>query len=386
LVLVKDNKRSKAAFIHTGAWGDLYVSLAALQVTCQRHVTNGVVLVGSAKWKDIIKKTDWPAVEEIWECDNGRSANVYTWSAKQNDWQLSLEGVPLSVLFKKVIRSYNARTESLRYAFAPLIARVPERFGSAPWPLSKLFFTHPSKWLGKDPIIHERDRILQVVIPAQSETQVGLPPLRQTSHKTLRELFGDLKQPYILVNPTASRREKAWPSAKFRELVERISAEFAQRGQKIQVHLVGAQSETQWLEECLPKPQLPTSDSERDNSQTANPETPTLLLQPRRILDAVELIAGAELLVANTSSLQFLAAGVKTPVVTLMGRGTPEIWGPLGEEDIVIRGEVSADADNDIFKQERLAYESIPVERVFKVVMGFFDQQETSSTITQYAE
>jgi ADP-heptose:LPS heptosyltransferase len=149
----------------------------------------------------------------------------------------------------------------------------------------------------------------------------------------------------LLVNPTSSRREKAWPSQKFHELIKSLKASPNLRD--VEVKVLGAPSETDWLNEVA--------------------RGEFSIVQPANIGELFRTVAQASMLVTNTSSVQFIAASVATPVVTLMGRARPEIWGPLGPKDLIVRGSEPADVDS-LFEREQMAYESIAVKTVIDAV------------------
>jgi ADP-heptose:LPS heptosyltransferase len=148
-----------------------------------------------------------------------------------------------------------------------------------------------------------------------------------------------------VVNPTSSRREKAWPAGKFRELLETIRENGDFGG--VMPIVVGAPSETEWLREVA-------GDDFR-------------MIQPSSIGALFNVIAGAELLLTNTSSVQFIAASVGTRTLTLMGRAKPEIWGPLGPSDRFLLGVEPLEIDS-MFDRELRAYESISVQSVLETL------------------
>ncbi len=346
--------RSGAAFVHHGAWGDLYVATAALAEVAAEFSSTGVTVVGSLKWKDILDPKTWPAVRTIVHSDDGKSGDLYRVGAL-GDWELTERDVALTRVFKGLAASFNIRTESLRFGWAPLLARVPRRHGSAPAPWSWLLYTHRAPWLGKDPLIHERDRMLQVVeapnrigeLARKWSAGSGLPRLRLADPARVQAQTGVASGKYWLINPTSSRREKAWPSSRFRELFARLKPLLEARG--LELRLLGAPPETEWLRECLPEGLDPAR----------------FIVQPRRIFDLMDALSGAGLLITNTSSAQFLCPGLATRTLTLMGRADPLIWGPLGSDAIVVRGDAKPLAPGeDLFESERRAYESIPLERV----------------------
>lgn len=362
--------RSGSVIIHRGAWGDLYVSLAALAEVIELNRGEPVYVMGSRRWLEILKPRDWPVVKQIWLSESGQTVDVYGVNDSGDNWALQSKSVSARRLFLQVRASFNLRTESLRYGWAPLIARVPERMGTAPWPWRALFYTDPSQWLGKDPLIHERDRMLQVIegktrrgqLVKKWQTNGGLPSLktlsRQKSESVSQLPFGS----YWLVNPTCSRREKAWLPDRFGELISALKQPLAERG--LDIVLIGTKSETDWLSEVA-----------------AHAQPSTRILQTNTIHDLVDVLYGAKLLITNTSSVQFLAPGVGLQTLTIMGCAQREIWGPLGPRDVVVQSPIHnwlrqqvASRAVDLFEAERQAYESIELSQVLNECLNLLNQ------------
>lgn len=103
---------------------------------------------------------------------------------------------------------------------------------------------------GYSPSLHERDRDFQVIsgYPALSQaihnwTNQSLPLLREIRPETLKK-YKLRNRDYILVNPTVSRREKAWDSQNFKILVQNLKSFTA-----LDIKIIGAPNKTDWLKE-----------------------------------------------------------------------------------------------------------------------------------------
>ncbi len=339
------SKRNRTVIIHTGSWGDLYVATAALKEALDRHENLEGYVVGSKFWLQIIQPEVWPSLKGVLVSDNGFSADLYCF--ENNKFVLKSEKASLKSFFKTVAVSYNLRTESLRFAWAPWLAGVPERYGSTT-AIFKWLYTQNAPWLGWDPVIHERDRMLQVVegpsrigVLAKKWRPIGLPKLKNFSKENAKKWVQADR--YWLINPTSSVRGKAWPAEKFRELNQRLLPVLKEKN--IALKIIGAPAESEWLREVAV-----------DTAQ---------IIQTPAIADLMDVVAGSNMLITNTSSIQFLASGFNVPSLTLMGRARPEIWGPLGPKQKIIRGTVDNSFDHDMFLQEKKAYESISVDFVF---------------------
>jgi ADP-heptose:LPS heptosyltransferase len=344
----RSKTRDKVVFIHRGAWGDLYVSTAALFEVCKRHHRDdgerNIWIVGSKAWLEIIDFSQWSEIAGIIVSENG-------WNGELIEYQGQKNSVWLPAFFLGVGYSYNLRTESLRYAWAPFLARVPVRCGTSET-AANLLYTHPSPWLGKDPVIHERDRMLDVVrnsLLLDSKVDwsgKGLPVLKSVLASDVLRVVGCESKKYWLINPTSSRIEKAWPAERYRELALRLRKLLPSN---MDVLVLGAPNETHWLTEIA--------------------QEDFRILQPKSISDLMIAVAGASQLIANTSSVQFLASAFDTPVLTLLGRAHPKIWGPLGRHSQSVSPKnYVEDASLNIFQREAQAYECISVEDVLEAL------------------
>lgn len=362
----------RVGWIRTGALGDLLVGLASLKETLELWPEAKVTVIGPRLWLQILEPGAWPQIDRVFVIERKATAGEVFDCLPGSDglaWVMTAEGRTLREEFSRYDAIFNTRVDSPREGFPAFWVRVPERWGTADG-LAKWIYTHRGTHFGKDPLIHERDVPLLLMdeasgtlsasgtaihaIPGRAISgqaisglgemiaaspriakwrKLGLPcPRRlEIGGKALAERRG------ILVNPTSSRREKAWPAAKFRELLPRLR-------ERIEiVRVLGSPSETEWLREVA------GHDFE--------------IVQPKGIGDLFEVVSQASALLTNTSSVQFIAAATSTPTVTLMGRARPEIWGPLGPHDRVVRGEEPSGVE-DLFARERLAYESIELEDV----------------------
>ena len=329
-------RRSFGIFIHVGALGDLLVSTAALYESLQKNKAMPFSIVGSELWTQILHPKTWPQIQAIYVVRRGQGLRKY--EPIKNQWVETDQITSFYSLCKQAQVTINLRFESFRFAWAPWLAGVPERYGSAP-SIFGFLYTKNAPWLGKDPLIHERDAKLRIVDRDLVLKWKGksLPPLKEPSAEAILGKNLQIKN-YVLINPTASRREKSWPSEMFRQVAQEL------RTRRETVVIIGAPNETEWLREVA--------------------KEDFLMVQPENISKLCDWVAGAKLLLANTSSVQFIAAGFATPVLTLMGRAKAEIWGPLGLKSQYLNGSIDPALDSNIFNQELAALKTISVETV----------------------
>lgn len=395
LNLARNQNVKRVFFLRLGAVGDLLVATAALSETLERFARAEVWVAGPQIWTELLLPQMWPRVTAIWVMPDKSAMSGVLWihNQDQSDWQPMQNEQTLEEILKNCDASVNLRPESLRYARPMTEARVAVRLGTSPW-WSKHHFTHWSPWLGRDPIVHERDRLLHIVrAPRRLWFPLGLssasrrrlralqtndfargpkadphlvhqpdekiesvarqwrervlPRLTEPDREVARQLSGcDYKQ-YVLINPTASRWEKAWPKEKFRQLCAQLEPEAEPLGCKFV--LLGAPTETEWLKEV-------------------QGQTNFALVQAANLRQLMDVVGGARAVIANASSVQFFANSLGVPVFVLLGRTFPARWGPLGPKDDFICGQLPKPRPKNIFLEDYRAFDSLSVGQVYERV------------------
>lgn len=336
--------QNKTVITSFGSWGDIFVAGAAIFEAIENTPNSEHWICGPQKWLEIIDEHYLHAIEgviiptstfnaDIYERNSGKLVKIYS-------------NYSLIQFYKSFNTFINLRTESLRHLWPALIAKIPNRVGTAPWPWT-YFYTHRAPWIGYAPLIHERERYLQVIealnnsdLQGKWKQKTGLPPFRSTQTSTLNKY--NLKKPYLLINPTASRREKAWSAKNFAEIYSWLK-EFGDANVKV----IGAPNEIDWLKELSP----------HDED----------IITPNKMHDVIDIISHAKLLITNTSSLQYVAASFNVQSMVLMGRANPIIWGPLGKNDILIKG--NHEKQSNMQLEEIEAYKNIKLsEAIDKLI------------------
>jgi ADP-heptose:LPS heptosyltransferase len=348
---MQNHIKNKVVIYHTGALGDLLISTAALSESLKIFSKETeITVVGNALWKEILLPSEWPQIHFILQIENKKWNNATLWKSnlEKNIW---MEAPLLFSSFHKFLKQFDTsidfRSESLRFAIQSFLARIPKRIGASKNTFARFLFTDFSLE-EKSKKNHERDRYLKIIssVSRTSRSDKGLPQLKKFDEGDFTKKTGFPAGKIILINPTASIRAKAWASDSFRSLALLL------KNKGYDVFIIGSPKETSWLKEVA--------------GQDCQ------ILQPNRILDLVNLVFGSRLLITNTSSMQFIAAGTGTFVVTLMGSANPEIWGPVGKECIHIKC-----CDHSVL-DEKAAYEFIPVEIVFNTVLDILKNDKKS--------
>lgn len=365
----------RVAWLRTGALGDLVVGTASLAEMPRFFPRARVTVIGPALWLELLDPRSMPFLARIIVVARKQTVGR-AYQVQDGGWREEGGGErPLTELLKDYQALVNTNTDSYRYGLAAWRAGVGVRIGSASAEMAWLYhFNAP--FFGKDPLLHERDLPLLLMEYAnpgpakyfcttsanrarldemragsrliQRWRSEGLPSLRSdAAESTVRELTGCEPKEYILVNPTASRREKAWPSSRVREMLLNTDAkeELARLG--FRAFVIGAPNETEWLQEV--------AGSEFQ------------VIQPRTLTELQEIVRGARILLTNVSSMQFIAATTRTPALVVVGRAEPRIWGPVGPNDRMVIGRrewTDATAPASAFDEETRIYESITPDEV----------------------
>jgi ADP-heptose:LPS heptosyltransferase len=371
--------QKKVAWLRSGAIGDLIVGLASLAEMPRFFPEAKITVIGPDLWLQLLDPKKMSYIEKIIVVPRKKTfGRIYISDLAEGKWKAtSDQDQPLTQLLSEYDCLVNTNTDSFRYGFVGLRAGVPLRIGSAPAQMAWLYhFNAPH--FGKDPLLHERDLpllLLEYATPGlarffrQTKTnrscletivqkselvgiwrKQGLPSLRDYSAERQAQLTHCAQGKYVIINPTASRREKTWPTSKVRELLSQCKEEFARR--ELEPIIVGAPNETDWLREVA-------MDDYR-------------IVQPKSLSDLQEIVRGARALLTNGSSMQFVAGTTQTPTLTIFGRGQPIIWGPVGPHDRYVRARFeNADAGSTFsgFAEEERIYQTIPVEEVATAFM-----------------
>lgn len=358
--------RPQVLFIRYGAIGDILVTTAALHEVHSRHTEDELTLLGEKYWLQVLDPTRWPRLNCLLiGAKKARRLEIYR--PKGSQWERAGE-TSLEEAFQNQDVIYNMQYKTLRYAWLAWRAQPRQHFGSSPmW--AQWLFTHWAPWVGEEPPIHDRDRNLRMVfapprsglqfvsmksalarlesdvaaLPTQVNWKEAILPSLLEVHPENAERWARAKfKSYILLNPTCSRREKAWPADRFNELATRLTRDYPEK----MIRIIGGPNETEWLQEAARG--LPSD----------------VIVQTPSLRDVFDVVAGAHFLVTNTSSMQNVAAIQKTPCVTLMGASPLERWRPLGQKDLPIKAQGDYSHIRDAFAHEVAAYRDLSVDMV----------------------
>ncbi len=156
---------------------------------------------------------------------------------------------------------------------------------------------------------------LQGLVPRLRVDQKNLQAQRARFHLSEPKV-SDSKQPVIALCPGAEfGPAKQWPAAHFAALADHCLKAGAE------VWILGSESDRAIAEGILGRISFePNAQSRRIHN----------LAGQTRLLDAIDLLSAADLVVTNDSGLMHVAAALKVPVVALFGSTSPDFTPPLG--------------------------------------------------------
>lgn len=351
------------AIYHTGALGDLLVATAAIYEVDFLYPKAKFTLIGSELWKELLLPIYWQHINYILEVKNKSFKNFKL--LKSNKENNSWSEIKTNKSFKQILQSHqitiDLRSESLRFALKAFLYGIPVRIGANKNSFAKILFTHFTL-REKNKEVHERDRYLDILSSVNKEyiekrklywKKEGLPSLKWFPNDYQEHLNLINRKKVILINPTASVREKAWESKRFRELALKLKKE------DTEIKIVGSPKETDWLKEVA--------------------QDDFTIIQPDTILSLIDIVKSSALLITNTSSMQFIAAGTSTPTLTLMGSASPDRWGALGSGSFCLKNSSQQEQYKKFFiskkklatLKEKTAYNNIPVTLVLEKAQEF---------------
>lgn len=216
-----------------------------------------------------------------------------------------------------------------RMHLAAWLAGIPLRLGyerRAPWALTHV---HPyNKKEGKKQeaeYLFELLEPLGVTPPEEIETFFPVTDQAVRSIEDLCLFHKIPREPWIVLNPSASDVTKMWPAERFAALVTRI-----QKDRPSIFLAIGTSRDRPMIETLIKNTSIPVFDL-----------TGKLSLG---MLGA--LLKRASLLVSNDSGPVHIAVAVGTPVVSIFGRYEaglgPKRWQPLGKHSRVVAKDVSS--------------------------------------------
>lgn len=238
---------------------------------------------------------------------------------------------------------------SLRSALLCYLAKIPIRIGFDIKPIS-IFYTEkvPFNWS-----IHDAERNMMLIRSIVKETYVSFPKI------LLKNDNLNIPQPFIVVNPSSIWNTKRWPDYKFVKLITRILENY-----DIKVVLIGGIDEKNYVDKIEQK--LPKNLVINICGKTS-------------LIELIETIKKAKLLITNDSGPMHIAASVGTPVVAIFGPTTKELgFFPYSKDSLVVEENLRCrpcrlHGSNKCPHKHFLCMKLVSVDDVFECVKKFIE-------------
>ncbi|MEJ2697905.1 MAG: lipopolysaccharide heptosyltransferase II [Candidatus Sulfobium sp.] len=299
--------------------GDAVMTLPAMRALRRANPDSKIVLLVKP-WVSPIFEKD-PNIDEM---------IIYSDDHKGIRGRLRLAGELRTYGFRRAVLFQNA----IDAALIAFLAGIPERIGySRDARRALLTKAVPfDKYAGS---LHHIRYYLNLLDKAGFAVGDSRPWIYLSLEERLgaREKLAGLRRPVVGLNPGASYGSaKRWHPARFAEVAKRVVDELGGS-----VVVFGGPAETGIAEEIL-EGACPGSLSENAGSV----ETPRVMTMAGRttLRELVALISEVDVLVTNDSGPMHIGYAVGTPLVAVFGSTSPELTGPVGYCDIVIRKEV----------------------------------------------
>jgi heptosyltransferase III len=205
-------------------------------------------------------------------------------------------------------------TDGDRSAFLSWVSGAPVRIG----------FNDEHRWRGKyytqvvEPVPgvrHRIDRDLEALKPMNIQANSRNPQLwlsleEANSADQLLDQLGILRsQPYVILQPGARYWFKTWPTERFAELADELTAQYG-----CQVLIGGSAQDIDLAQQIR---------------QTAK-SSPVIMAGRTTVKQFAAIAKQSALFVGSDSGAMHIAAAMGTPVVALFGPSSPHEWGPRG--------------------------------------------------------
>ena len=231
-------------------------------------------------------------------------------------------------------------------AFIAVLAGIRERIGYSR-DGRRILLTKPVPFDDNAKRLHHVKYYLNLVDKAGFASKESLPWIYMTLDERLeaRDKLRGLKRPVIAINPGATYgSSKRWQPERFAEFAGRVIDEMDGS-----VVILGGLSETGIAEEIYKAFRIqksavspPTQPSPSRGEGKGGGETSQLLnfAGKTSLRELASLISECDVLVTNDSGPMHIGYAVGTPIVAIFGSTSPELTGPVGKGDIVIKKEL----------------------------------------------
>ena len=324
---MSENKRKyRILIIRTDRIGDLLLSTPAIKAVRDAYPNAHIAVMVRPYVEDIVDGN--PYIDEVILCDK------YAYRGLFKDirivrrltelfmnlvpvislaWRLSGKTFDLAIVLHPTNRSN----------LIPFLAGIPERVGYD----RKLGFLltkrlKDTKHLGEKHEIDYNFDVLRAVGIVSKERTLYMPVKAEYERVIDRFMaLNDLgsKDVIVAVHPGASCPSKRWPAYRFGRVADELIDKH-----NVKIVIIGGPSDVKTVKEV----------------ETGMLRSPIILSEEHSIGEVAALLRKCKLLISNDSGPVHIAVAVGTPVVSIFGRLdpglSPQRWGPVGPNDIVI--------------------------------------------------
>jgi len=290
-----------------------------------------------------------------------------------------------SILKRKKFCSSILFQNAFDAAWIAFLSGIPRRIGYKR-DMRGFLLTDSIPFNNDDRKMHHTDYYLNILRQTGIDAEFSIPYLYLSPNERInaRNILQGLKRPVVGINPGATYGStKRWLPKKFAEVVKKIITELSGS-----VVIFGGKSETEIAEEILSKFQISSRRLLRDKFQISNMAGLTNL----RELSA--LISECDVFLTNDSGPMHIAYAVRTPLVAIFGSTDPELTGPLGIGNIVIRKDLGCSPcfEKTCEKEKMDCLDAITPDEVFDAIRRlipknkavFFDRDGTLCRDAEY--
>jgi heptosyltransferase-2 len=281
------NKPERILIIQTAFIGDVILATAMIERIRQK-------ISNSAQIDFLVRAGNESLVQ-----NHPHIQQVHIWHKKKNKWK-NLIALILKIRREKYDIVFNIQ-RFFSSGLLTVFSKAPSKIGFEPNPLSFLFtqkYSHglPIKENGE--FLHEvqrNDRLLKSFIPDyQLPKAQDLNPSIYFSNEQLND-FKEKTSKYIVMAPFTVWKTKMWPEEYWKELIQKISHQYA-------VFIIGSPDDKELANSLVPK---------NSTFPVAN------LCGKTSLLDSALLIKNAQRVFANDSAPTHMASCFNTPITSI---------------------------------------------------------------------
>ncbi|OGX29243.1 MAG: lipopolysaccharide heptosyltransferase II [Omnitrophica WOR_2 bacterium RIFCSPHIGHO2_01_FULL_49_10] len=313
----EEKRRYRILIVRTDRIGDLLLSTPAIKAVREAYPGAHIAVMVQPYVEEIVDGN--PYIDEVilYDKDNkhkgffGSLGFIFELKGKKFDIAIILHPTDRSNLI-------------------PFLAGIPERVGYD----KKLGFLltkrlKDTKHLGeKHEIDYNFDVLRAVGIVAKDRTLYM--PIKAEYERVIDRFMAlnDIgsKDVIVAVHPGASCPSKRWPAYRFGRVADELMDKY-----NVRIVIIGGPSDVKTVKEV----------------GTGMLRSPMILSEEHSLGEVAALLKKCRLLISNDSGPVHIAVAVGTPVVSIFGRLdpglSPQRWGPVGPNDIVIHKDVGCE-------------------------------------------